>query len=367
MTEQLLPGYSVEVDNPDKESWHRNVDKFSDANIFQTWPYVAVHTGEKSLSNLLLKRDGKVVAAAQARIARIPYANIGVAYILYGPMWQVSGEPIDLEVFSQALRAIRNEYACRRHLAVRIQPLIFNDQASIFDPILAQEGYDHPSTDDPQRTLLIDLNPSLQELRKGLDQKWRNRLNRGEKNNLNTIEGFDDDLFRLFLEIYQSMHDRKSYLETVDVEKYRIIQRDLPEFFKMRIFIAFHDDKPAAGVICSGIGDMGIYLFGATSDSGLTAQGSYVLQWRALSWLKEIGATWYNLNGINPIANPGTYHFKSGMCGKNGRDLKHLGLYDASNGAVIRKAFEFADLMRVKYRKNKEKLKKVKGTAGSLK
>jgi hypothetical protein len=360
MTNQLLPGYTVEVDNLDKETWHRNVEIFDDANIFQTWPYVSVHTGEKSLSHLLLKRDGKIVAAAQARIAKIPIANIGVAYFLYGPMWRLRGKPRDIEVFSQAVRAIRNEYACRRHLAVRIQPLVFNDQTSIFDPILAQEGYVHPAVYEPQRTLLIDLNPSSQELRKGLDQKWRNRLNRGEKNNLKILEGFDDDLFELFLEIYQSMYGRKNYFETVDIQKYRIIQRDLPESFKMRIFIAFHDEKPAAGVISSRIGEMGIYLFGATSDDGLTAQGSYVLQWKALNWLKENGATLYNLNGINPISNPGTYHFKSGFCGKNGKDLNHLGLYDTSNGSIIGKAFKFADIMRVKYRKKKETFKKLR-------
>jgi lipid II:glycine glycyltransferase (peptidoglycan interpeptide bridge formation enzyme) len=153
------------------------------------------------------------------------------------------------------------------------------------------------------------------------------------------------------------MYDRKNYFETVDIQKYRIIQHDLPQSFKMKILIAFCDGKPAAGVICSCIGDMGLYLFGATSNTGLTAQGSYVLQWKALSWLKENGAASYNLNGINPMANPGTYHFKSGMCGKNGKDVKHLGLYDAWNAVMIGKAFKFADIMRVKYRKNKEKLK----------
>jgi hypothetical protein len=357
MIKKLLPGYHVEVDNFDKGSWHRNVEGFDDANIFQTWPYVAVHNGSKSLSHLLLKRGDKIVAAAQARIAKIPIVNIGVAYFLYGPMWQVKGGAVDLEVFGQAVRAIRNEYACRRSLAVRIQPLIFNDQASIFDPILAQEGYGHPSTDEPQRTLVIDLNYSLQQLRKGLDQKWRNRLNRGEKNNLDIMEGFDDSLFKLFLELYQNMYDRKNFFETVDIEKYRIIQSNLPDPFKMKIFIAFYEGKPAAGVICSGIGNMGLYLFGATSDTGLTSQGSYVLQWKALNWLKEKGVTSYNLNGINPITNPGTYHFKSGMCGKNGRDVKHLGLYDTYNGAIKGRIFQIADLMRMKYRKNKEKLK----------
>jgi lipid II:glycine glycyltransferase (peptidoglycan interpeptide bridge formation enzyme) len=350
MVTQLLPGYSVEIDKFDKESWHNNLDKFADANIYQTWAYEEINSGEKNLSHMLLIKNGKAVAAAQARIVKIPIVNIGVAYVRWGPMWHLQGELPNHEVFTQAIRALRNEYACRHRLVVRILPLLYNDQADIFYPILAQEGYVHPPNEEPQRTLVIDLNRSLEELRKGLDQKWRNRLNRGEKNNLNIIEGFDDNLFRLFLETYGEMHDRKNFTETVDVHQFRLMQSDLPESFKMKIFIAICEGKPAAGVICSSIGDMGVYLFGATSDAGLSAQGSYALQWRALNWLKESGVAWYNLNGINPIINPGTYHFKSGMCGKNGKDIKYLGTYDAFNGVVMRNAFKLAEFIRTTYR-----------------
>lgn len=355
---QLLPGYSAEIKAFNKKSWHHNLENFRDANIFQSWSYEAINSGPKNLSHLLLRKDGKLVAAAQVRIVKMPITSVGVAYVRWGPMWRPREEPLNVEVFGQAIRALRNEYACRHRLVVRIVPPIFDDQADIFGPILNQEGYTRSSNQESQRTFVVDLGRSLEELRKGLDQKWRNRLNRGERNNLNIIEGFDDDLFKLFLEVYGEMHDRKNFQETVDVKQFRLIQSDLPESLKMKIFIAFCDGKPAAGVICSGIGDMGVYLFGGTSDAGLSAQGSYVLQWRALNWLKEKGAACYDLYGIDAVANPGTYHFKSGMSGKNGKEVAYLGSYDASDNVIMRKALRFAEILRTTYAKKKKELKR---------
>jgi hypothetical protein len=69
------------------------------------------------------------------------------------------------------------------------------------------------------------------------------------------------------------------------------------------------------------MGDCGIYLFGGTSDEGMKQKGSYLLQWRMIQWLKENGVRFYNLGGINPITNPGVYHFKQGM---NGLDSLYL-------------------------------------------
>lgn len=353
MIMELTSQYSVEVDNVDKESWNCILERFDDANIYQTWSYEAVKSGERNLSHLLLKREGEVVAAAQARIAKMPFTNIGLAYIRWGPLWRLREKASDREVFAQMIRALRNEYACRRRLVVRILPLFFNDQSEVFNPILIQEGFVQPSIEVTQRTLLVSLSHSLGELRHGLDQKWRNRLNRAEKNGLRIVEGFEDDLFGYFVEIYRQMHGRKKFQEGSDVNQFRMMQHDLPNSFKMKILIAFSDEMPAAGVVCSSIGDMGVYLFGGTSNTGLNTQGSYLLQWKALSWLKEKGAKWYNLHGINPIKNPGTYRFKAGLCGKNGKDVSFLGVYDACDGVTTRNIFRFANFARVMYRKTK--------------
>jgi lipid II:glycine glycyltransferase (peptidoglycan interpeptide bridge formation enzyme) len=100
------------------------------------------------------------------------------------------------------------------------------------------------------------------------------------------------------------------------------------------------------GIICSLIGSTGIYLFGATSDSGLRTRGAYLLQWRMIEWLKEKGCSCYDLNGINPESNPGTYQFKTGLSGKNGKDVYFLGQFDAYPNWIGRFVVMGADKLR---------------------
>jgi lipid II:glycine glycyltransferase (peptidoglycan interpeptide bridge formation enzyme) len=38
------------------------------------------------------------------------------------------------------------------------------------------------------------------------------------------------------------------------------------------------------------IGDTGVYLFGATNDEGMKNKGSYLLQWKAIQWMKKADA-----------------------------------------------------------------------------
>ena len=357
MTRDLKPGYSVEIDSVEKEEWNAILEQFDDASIYQSWSYEAVISGERNLSHLLLKRKGELLAAAQARIRRIPFTNFGAAYIRWGPMWKLRGKEADPEVFEQVLFALRREYASRRRLVMWILPLLFDDSSAIFDPILTRAGFT-PVSVQVQRTLLVPLENSLQQLRKGVEQKWRNRLNRAEKNSLRIVEGCDDNLFEQFIEVYNEMHERKQFVETSDVHQFRLIQRDLPERFQMKILIAFSGDKPAAGLICSKIGEMGMYLFAATSNAGLNSQGSYLLQWRALGWLKENDARWYNLQGINPELNPGTFRFKSGLCGKNGKDVHYLGTYQAGENFMASNLVWLAIFARNLIRRTRSRMKR---------
>ena len=68
------------------------------------------------------------------------------------------------------------------------------------------------------------------------------------------------------------------------------------------------------------------------SEKGMGNKASYFVQWKIIQWLKEAGYHYYDLNGINPARNPGTYHFKAGIAGKAGRDVDFLGHYDSFKG-----------------------------------
>jgi hypothetical protein len=93
----------------------------------------------------------------------------------------------------------------------------------------------------------------------------------------------------------------------------------------MNVVIARSEGRPCAGAVISALGTTGLYLFGATNDVGMRTSGSYQVQWEVLKLLKDRNVDLYDLHGINPEANPGTYTFKKGLAGKSGREATFAG------------------------------------------
>jgi len=115
--------------------------------------------------------------------------------------------------------------------------------------------------------------------------------------------------------MYGEMRNRKTFETTVDVLEFERIQESLPPSQRMRILICQDKGVPVVGVVASAMGDSAIYLLGATSDAGLQSKGGYLLHWTFIQWCKTNGVRWYDLGGIDPLGNPGVYHFKRGFSG----------------------------------------------------
>lgn len=315
-------GYQIEIDNITASEWSKSLDFFEDANIYQTWSYGAVRWGKKNLSHVVLKRDGQTVAMAQLRIVAPGNLKCGVAYLRWGPLCHRRQSELEAGILRAMAAALREEYARKRGLFLRILPNAFLEtpRGAVFQS--AFKGYESEpfGRADSYRTLVLDLEPPLEILRKKLDQKWRNQLNRAEKNGLEVVEGGPDG-FRMFLRIYDEMLARKQFDTATDVREFERMQQELPVNQQLRVLVCKHEGVPAAGLIGTALGNSGIYLFGATSDQGMTAKGSYLLQWLMVKWLKESGIRYYNLGGINPQRNPGVYHFKQGL---SGQDLLYM-------------------------------------------
>jgi lipid II:glycine glycyltransferase (peptidoglycan interpeptide bridge formation enzyme) len=311
------PEWQVEVDRWTPDEWSQMLDLFNDANVYQTWSYGQVRWGRRSLSHLVLKRDGEVVGMAQLRIVRPTRFNFGMAYLRWGPMCERRGTPLDSEVITRMASALETEYARNRKLFLRVLPNAFagSERAAIVQSAFCGFDAEPIVPDNTYRTFLVDLAPGLEELRKRLDAKWRNKLSGAEKNNLRVIAGSGSAEFRNFCQIYHQLRKRKTFETTVDVEEFARIQDDLAEPHRLRILICEYKGAPVAGLVVSAIGDSAIYLLGATSDEGLNSKGSYLLHWTMIQWLKEKGIRWYDLGGIDPIGNPGVYSFKKGFSG----------------------------------------------------
>ena len=331
----LNDGIDLAVDRETSESWGNLLPQFSDATIYQTWAYGAVRWGSKNLSHLVLRRGGQVISAAQLRIARLPLLPAGIAYLRWGPLIQRRGTVLDPFIAREALAALRQEYCLRRGLTLQIIPQAFpsSESGQLFQEALSMEGFQVEPASSGYRTVLVELTPGLDAMRKRLDQKWRNQLNRSEKNGIDLEVSDSMDAYREFVQLYEGMMQRKQFESSVNVDEFERIQAQLPVGLRMVTFLARKDGEPIGALVCSLLGDTAIYLLGATNEKARELKASYFLQWQAMLWLKQRGATVYDLGGIDPEANPGGYHFKSGF---GGNDVTQLPTYAASGGAMSR-------------------------------
>jgi len=341
MVDQL---YRADIDTVTPAEWPELLGRFEDANIYQTWSYGAVRWGEKNLSHLVLRCGAEVVGVAQVRIIRPRFLNRGVAYVRWGPVCQLRGRELDAHSVSEMAQALRAEYAGKRRLFMRILPDAWDgsERAAVFRAAFSE--YATPvEAPGANRTIVLNLAPTLEQLRKSLDQKWRNRLNRAEKNELTVEEGSGVAEYDTFAEIYRELWNRKKFDTTVDIAEFRRICESLPENLKLRIFICRQQGAPVSAIVCSAVGHTGVYLLGATNDLGLKAQGAYLLQWRMIKWLKENGFQHYDLGGIDPARNPGVYHFKKGF---SGQDVSRMARFECCEDFLSSWLMKSADLAR---------------------
>lgn len=332
--------FQIEVDRATPAEWSAMLDLFCDANFYQTWSYGTVRWGRKNLSHLVLKRDGEVLGMAQIRIIRPTRFNFGMAYLRWGPVCHRRGRPLDIDAALGLARALKEEYVYRRGLLLQVLPNSFvgSPRSALFQSAFSKFTSDPSATSNSYRTFVLDLAPTIEELRRNLDKKWRNQLTRSEKNGLKVIAGNGADEYRRFCRMYHQMQKRKAFESTVDIEEFGRMQEDLPETHRMRILICEQGGIPVAGLVASAMGDSAIYLLGATSDEGLNSKGAYLLQWSMIQWLKENGFKSYDLGGIDPKRNPGVYHFKSGIAGTDVSQLTPLVACNSIVSSVIVKA-----------------------------
>jgi len=310
-----------------KNRWDEIITRFSDLNIYQTAAYEENRKLISHADRILVKRGQKIIACSQIRISKVPGFKIGIAYILWGPMWRINSEKRNIDNFRSAIDLMKKEYAFKKGLVVRVYPFAYKFEDNSLCRVLIEEGFSPYEDNRNYRTLIIDLNPPLENIRMLLKQKWRNCLNRSQRNHLSIFEGTHVTLFDELENIYREMVVRKGIKYSNDFKYLKRVQNSLPPHKKLRVLLCKRENQICAGAIFAALGDTAIYLVGATSNEGMKYKGSYLVQWCFIKWLKKHGFKYYDLNGINPDGNPGTYHFKNGLAGKKGIDTVLLGKF----------------------------------------
>lgn len=345
----LDPGYAYEVDRIHSDLWHEWMLDFNDASFYQTWAFGSVHSGERHLSHLVLKKDGRVVAMAQARIAALPGGPLGIAYVNGGPLWRRKDEEADSGRLRNALRALFHEYVIRRKYFLRIIPNVIASPAGA--PVMAvfeEEGFSHRAS--PDQTAVLDLSTPLEEIRRNLGRKWRQTLQSAAKKDLAIVEGADEDLCRMGQDLFRDMKDRKQFFGGDQAEALEVHKR-LPEKLKLHVMVSMHTGEPVAALGCVTFGSLGLPLISATGSKGLGLNASYGLWWKMIEYYKDRGFPALDLGGISEERNPGGFYFKTHILGKGFKAPdRYLGYFDACRNPLSAAVFRGIYLVRDGYR-----------------
>lgn len=363
---KLQAGFSSSVTRLSQREWDTLAGGFADLTIYQTWAYGAVRWGEKNLAHFVLQRSGQIVAAAQARLFRVPFLGLGVAYVRYGPLFRNRGVEERLSVFRQAVRGLRNEFVRERGLTLSLNlNLAAVDEPDQYLAVVKEEGYHRARFVPPLRTLLLDLSPPLEELRSSLLQRWRNQLNQAEKRfGVEVSSGTGSELFAEFARVYREMLTSKKFVAFTKVDEFAAMQEALLPEQKQLIVLGHAEGQTVAGTVLSVTGDKAILLLAASNQQGRAVRASYAVQWHALALLKQRGCRWYDLGGIDPATNPGGYHFKLGLAGKDGVDAFYVGQYECSPDVIRAAAFGSLQALVSGYRRARLMLSGIRSRRG---
>lgn len=338
----------------DQSAWEREAAMFADHNYRQAWHYgiaAAGHVGAAS-EYVACVRDGVVRGMANVRVKALPVVGGGVAYVNGGPLARRAGEGANQqrERLRETIAALHAEYVKRRGMVLRVVGTIGESAwNAVQDEAWREAGFTPTTMAAKYRTMIVSLRDEhgvtkpIESVRAALMQKWRNCLNKAERQGVTVRVARDVESMQRFTALYDEFvvrkgvhanHDATFFLNVQEaacgVEKRHCSGELCHEMLTIRL--AERNGELLAGHVSSTLGDTCVYLLGATSPAGLTCNAAYLLQWGTIRASHEAGLAWYDLGGIDPDTNPGVFHFKEGM---RGADVTAPGPFEAA-GAGIR-------------------------------
>jgi len=187
-----------------------------------------------------------------------------------------------------------------------------------------------------KNTVVVDLNPTEEEMLARMKQKTRYNIRLAEKKSVNLRVGTKGDLSMLY-KMYAETSVRdgfvirdEAYYKTVwelfmSGEQSSIANRK-SEIPNAEPLIAEVNNEPVAAIFVFYFASRAYYVYGMSRNAHREKMPTYLLQWEAMKRAKAKGCTVYDLWGAPEVFDEsdsmwGVYRFKEGFGGKVVRTL----------------------------------------------
>ena len=306
------------LEEKDRARYKKFLEGHERCNFQQSLEWGNVKVSWKKEVILSEDENGNIVGSLCVWIRKIPiFGNI--MYSPRGPVCNIHDEKVMQDIANGA-----NELAKKYNaFAIRIEPDIRKDD-SAFREIISKCGFeikddskDFKDEIQPRFVFRLDIkNKTEDEVFAGFHSKTRYNVRLAEKKGVIVKEGSREDL-KDFHDIMVETGKRDDFIIR-SLSYFEKMYDELVPLGHMKLLMAYHDEKPIAGIIPIIYGNKVWYLYGASSNSFRNLMPNYLLQWTMIKEAIKRKSDIYDFRGVSGVVDEnhpqyGLYRFKKGF------------------------------------------------------
>jgi len=269
--------------------------------------------------------NGKIVGGISIQKRNIPYIGKCLFYAPRGPVVDVT----KYKYFSVLMNKISGIAKQHNAIVLKIDPEIDEDNEPMLG-ILHEYNFNFVKKQiQPRATYFLDLTKSLEDILTGCESKTRYNIRLSMKRGVEVKEETSQEGAQKFYNIYETTAKRDAFI-IHNFEYYKRVIELMADKGMVRLFMAYYEGIPVAGVYIFAFGQKIWYMYGASSDEYRNVMPNQALHWHVIQWAKAKGYKTYDLWGVP--AHPkeghplfGVYRFKKGF---GGEFRKFIGMHD---------------------------------------
>lgn len=302
-----LPEIELIWDDTTVGGWKELLQKAPRSNLLQTWAYAK--------TNLMLYRlwpkfgvfyrQGKPVAMAMVSTRR--FMGIEVVRIHRAPVWLVKTP--SPELVSAVLAKLRAAYPQKWSRRLSFMPELPNTPKSV--ELLEKAGFT-PRKAESYRSSVVDLTPTLADIKKSFSSSFRKSLKAAEKLDFTII--VDPSKLAVKDLILGYLRDRaKRRYRGPSAKFLRTLHKNCRPH-EWLLLEAWHEDQLIAAQLFVLHGNGATYQLGWTTERGRNACAHHAMMFEAITRLKQAGVQSLDLGGLS-FENQGLNTFKENLKG----------------------------------------------------
>ena len=321
------------VEIRERDAWNAALAQAPQADLLQSWEWGEFkrHTSGWVPLRLVARRGDDALAGAQVLYRRIMGAPS--LYAPRGPWWR------DDDALARLISDLHRRLGFRAPF-LRVDPPVADAK-----PLTVLGFRLAPRQIQPRATIVVDLSRDPDQIMGAFDRQVRYNARLAERKGVEVIQG-GAELVPEFWKLLEETATRKGFTER-GLSYFERLVRDFGD--DAPVFHARYEGQLVYAALMVKFGNTAYYLYGA-SGGDRSVKPSELVQYRAMLWAKERGATRYDMWGIpahvtedNPLY--GVYRFKSGF---GGVEEHYAGALDLPLVPVVGRAVPHVEVLALK-------------------